>query len=203
MSIHDWTRVSAGRWHAFHVRWINALCDTLNDGGLTGGYYADPDRDMSTRTPKRTLAVRSEEGDRLAAIVELVSPGNKTSRREIEAAVSKVTTCLSSGVHVGLVDLVPVGGTLLPDGLTAAVADACGFARVEVLAERPLAVASFEAADRDGPTRLFAEPLAVGDDLPDLPLFLRPGVYVDVPLAPTYATALAATPSRWRGLLDA
>src|SRR5262245_57712983 len=40
MPIHDWTRVNAGLFHHFHQRWIGALCDTLNAGGLPGGYFA-------------------------------------------------------------------------------------------------------------------------------------------------------------------
>ena len=30
MPVHDWTRVDAGLFHAFHHRWIDALCDALN-----------------------------------------------------------------------------------------------------------------------------------------------------------------------------
>ena len=42
MPIHDWTRVQAGTFHAFHYRWISALCDHLNMGGLPRGYFALP-----------------------------------------------------------------------------------------------------------------------------------------------------------------
>jgi hypothetical protein len=30
--IHDWTRVDAGLFHAFHLSWIVKLCDALNSG---------------------------------------------------------------------------------------------------------------------------------------------------------------------------
>src|SRR5438105_10055061 len=40
MPIHDWTRVDAGLFHAFHQRWIGALCDALNTGGLPPDYFA-------------------------------------------------------------------------------------------------------------------------------------------------------------------
>src|SRR5256885_4614194 len=40
MPIHDWTRVNAGLFHHFHQRWIAAICDALNSGGLPKGYYA-------------------------------------------------------------------------------------------------------------------------------------------------------------------
>lgn len=40
MPIHDWTRVEAGDFHHFHQRWISALADALNGGGLPPGYLA-------------------------------------------------------------------------------------------------------------------------------------------------------------------
>src|SRR5271157_2351452 len=38
--IHDWTRVDTGLFHNFHQRWISALCDALNMGGLPPDYFA-------------------------------------------------------------------------------------------------------------------------------------------------------------------
>jgi hypothetical protein len=40
MPIHDWTRVDAGLFHAFHQSWIIKLCDTLNDNRLPADYFA-------------------------------------------------------------------------------------------------------------------------------------------------------------------
>ena len=40
MPIHDWTRVSAGTFHAFHNAWITHLQETLNSGVLPPPYYA-------------------------------------------------------------------------------------------------------------------------------------------------------------------
>ncbi|WP_435018099.1 hypothetical protein TA3x_000044 [Tundrisphaera sp. TA3] len=40
MPVHDWTRVDAELFHSFHQRWIAALCDALNDGGLPPDYFA-------------------------------------------------------------------------------------------------------------------------------------------------------------------
>ncbi|HUE69735.1 MAG TPA: DUF4058 family protein [Pirellulaceae bacterium] len=40
MPIHDWSKVYAGLFHHFHQRWIQSLCDALNDSGLPEGYYA-------------------------------------------------------------------------------------------------------------------------------------------------------------------
>ena len=40
MPIHDWTRADAGDFHHFHQRWISALTDDLNGGGLPPGFIA-------------------------------------------------------------------------------------------------------------------------------------------------------------------
>ncbi|QDV35100.1 DUF4058 family protein [Tautonia plasticadhaerens] len=39
MPVHDWTRVGAGTFHAFHTAWIGRLMEALN-GILPAGYYA-------------------------------------------------------------------------------------------------------------------------------------------------------------------
>ena len=40
MPIHDWTRVTAGTWHAFHLAWIAEIQLALNGGLLPDDYYA-------------------------------------------------------------------------------------------------------------------------------------------------------------------
>src|SRR5712692_5715136 len=40
MPVHDWTRVEAGIFHAFHVAWVPEIQGVLNDGLLPEGYYA-------------------------------------------------------------------------------------------------------------------------------------------------------------------
>lgn len=40
MPVHNWTRVDAGIFHAFHLSWLGRLQDALNDGIMPEGYYA-------------------------------------------------------------------------------------------------------------------------------------------------------------------
>ena len=42
--IHDWTRVDAGIFHAFHHDWITELARALNRGLLPADYYALPEQ---------------------------------------------------------------------------------------------------------------------------------------------------------------
>src|SRR6185312_8465090 len=44
MPVHDWTRVPAGIFHAFHVDWIPEIQKVLNGGLLPPGYYALPEQ---------------------------------------------------------------------------------------------------------------------------------------------------------------
>ncbi len=44
----------------------------------------------------------------------------------------------------------------------------------------------------------YIEPVAGGDPLPDMPLFLEPDGYICVPLEPTYRAAFEAVPRRWQ-----
>jgi len=50
-------------------------------------------------------------------------------------------------------------------------------------------------------TRASIEALAVGQMLPDMPLFLEPHGCIMVPLQATYDTAFACMPGRWRAVL--
>lgn len=44
MPIHDWTKVDAGIFHAFHHGWIEELARALNRGLLPADYYALPEQ---------------------------------------------------------------------------------------------------------------------------------------------------------------
>lgn len=51
MPVHDWTKVDAGLFHAFHHRWIDALCDALNGGALPADFFALPEQRMNGPIP--------------------------------------------------------------------------------------------------------------------------------------------------------
>ena len=44
MPMHDWTRVDAGIYHAFHHEWISEISRSLNRGLLPDTYYALPEQ---------------------------------------------------------------------------------------------------------------------------------------------------------------
>lgn len=234
MPIHDWTRVDAGLFHAFHHRWIDAITDVLNEGVLPDDHFALPEQriqgpipDVLTlrRTPsvgepsdtggvavadapvrtsvihkrdpeayadkKSVIAVRHRHGE-IVAVIEIVSPGNKAARNEFRRFIDKTDDLLAAGVHLLLVDLFPPGPRD-PAGVHAALWDD----DYTPPAAKPLAVAAYDAEDKTA----YVEPLAVGDALPDMPVFLRGQHYVPVPLEPTYQTAWRVFPNHLKQLL--
>jgi hypothetical protein len=61
MPAHEWSRVTHGDFHDFHSAWITHLKESLNNGLLPEGYYAQSEPHagrtiadiltLSTRTP--------------------------------------------------------------------------------------------------------------------------------------------------------
>jgi hypothetical protein len=144
-----------------------------------------------------SVAVRHVSGDRVVAMIEVVSPGNKNNRNGIEQFVRKAANLPSQRIHLLNLDLLPPGPRD-PDGIHALIWEFIGGVRPS-RPDRPLALASYGA---DLGVRAFVETLAVGDRLADMPLFLAPRGCVEVPLEATYQSAVDAFPRRWRHLLE-
>jgi hypothetical protein len=246
MPVHDWTRVEAGVFHAFHVAWIPEIQKSLNGGLLPEGYYAlaeqhagraiadvltlhaspapleplplppatggiavaeAPPRvsrkqtfELAALTRRRTLAIRHVSGHRLIALVEILSPANKDRALHVEEFVDKAASALEVGVHLLLVDLFPPGPHD-PSGIHGAILQ-----RLEQFdepydlpAEQRLTLASYAAGPR---VDVYLEHLAVGAILPEMPLFLRPDLFIYVPLESTYRAAYGGMPTFWRDVLE-
>ncbi|NLX96103.1 MAG: hypothetical protein GXY83_08000 [Rhodopirellula sp.] len=106
-------------------------------------------------------------------------------------------TRVDAGIHLLIVDLFPPSPRD-PQGIHRAIwGDDCGESFL-MPADKPLTcVACIGGAGAEA----FIEPVAVGDELPDMPLFLTPEVYVPVPLEAAYQLAWDGMPSYWRDVL--
>jgi len=51
MPVHDWSRVDAGIFHAFHNSWITHFMGALNKGLLPDGYYALSEQHVGLKIP--------------------------------------------------------------------------------------------------------------------------------------------------------
>jgi Protein of unknown function (DUF4058) len=243
--IHDWTRVEAGLFHAFHQNWIIFLCEALNAGGLPPEYFALPEQPIRGPVPdvltlrlsgqgdessehragvtvaavpprvrhiQRTeesicakkadrITVRHKRGE-IVAVIEIVSPGNKGSRGALRSFVAKSTALIEQGVHLLVIDLFPPSQRD-PQGIHKAIWDEFGEDEDEEFtlpADKPLTLASYDAGP---PPTAYVEPIAVGDTLPEMPLFLEPEFYVPAPLQATYQTSWNHFPGVLKGLLEA
>jgi hypothetical protein len=156
--------------------------------------------EAATLSRRRSLAIRHVSGHRLVALVEIVSPANKDRPAHVEEFTNKVLSALTAGIHVLLVDLLPPGPRD-PDGLHGIL-----LRQLEDSDERyplpdgePLTLASYASGL---PVEIYLEHVAVGAALPEMPLFLRPDRYVNVPLEPTYQAAYRGLPAFWREVLE-
>jgi Protein of unknown function (DUF4058) len=227
MPIHDWTRVDAGLFHAFHQSWIVVLSRALNAGVLPSDYYALPEQSIrgpipdvlalklsegrgesngtstglavATSPPRARVVRRAEDAiymrkaDRIAvrhrhgqivAVVEVVSPGNKASTNELRTFVEKTSNLIAQGVHLLVIDLFPPSKRD-PQGIHKAIWDQFVEEDFELPADKRLTLAAYDAGP---PPTAYIELVAVGDTLPDMPIFLKPDFYVPTPLDQTYWT---------------
>src|SRR5207248_239516 len=69
---------------------------------------------------RRTVVVRHSSEDRVVALMEILSPGNKNSRHALRGFVGKAVNALIRGLHLLLVDLHPPGPRD-PQGIHAAL----------------------------------------------------------------------------------
>jgi len=246
MSVHDWTRVDAGTFHAFHTAWITHLSETLNGGLLPSGYYALPEQhagsriadvltlhspfegmsegtwgspgdegglavadappktqrrltaSAASRSLRRTLAIRHVSGHHVIALLEVVSPANKDRLAHVTEFVDKVETALLHDVHVLVVDLLPPGRHD-PLGIHGAIWERFDDEPYAVPTDQPLTLASYTAGFQPV---AYLEHLAIGSDLTDMPLFLNPDRYVNVPMELTYQAAFRGLPLFLRDSLN-
>jgi hypothetical protein len=218
MPIHDWTRVPAGLFQDFCQSWSIRIKDALNAGRLPKGVSAlvgqpirggnqkdgvilDPPITRITRRSNKEVywgqpnrIVVTHHLGRTVAVIEILSPGNKDSRAALRDFVEKTIDCLRAGIHVLIVDLFPPTPR-----------DAFGMHKViwdEIEEEdftfpdgKDRILASYETG---GERVAYVEPVAVGDSLPDMPLFLTNYLHVMVPLEPTYQATWDASPEELR-----
>jgi hypothetical protein len=253
MPAHDWSRVTAGTFHDFHLAWIAELRRALNGGLLPPGYYAmaeqvagdiipdvltlqqggeepealretfdvasgatvlsateaPPRVSLTATTPeaihlavrRRRIAIRHTSGDRIVALLEIVSPGSKASRLMLRVFLEKAAAALQQGYHLLIIDLWPPG-RWDPDGIHNALwALVGGGEDGRTGMDRPLTLAAY-AVRESGLVTAYVEPVDVGAALPEMPLFLTADRYVPVPLEATCKAAWEGVPERWRKVID-
>ena len=145
------------------------------------------------------IVIRHRLG-RVVAVIELISPGNKESRREVRTFVEKTIGFLEKGVHVLMGDLFPP--TLRdPDGLHNANWDEMANGdRDEFPSDKPLSLVSYQVMVEAKVARI--EHIGIGDSLPNMPIYLTANEYVMVPLESTYLETWKTCPEIMRDAVE-
>lgn len=156
--------------------------------------------EQDLRSRRRSLAIRHVSGHRLIALLEIVSPANKDRGQSVEEFADKAESALRLGVHLLLVDLFPPGRHD-PHGMHGVIQQRMNALEepYDLPADEPLTLASYVAEPR---VIVYLEHVAAGSVLLDMPLFLRPDLYVNLPLEATYQEAYRGVPSFWRDVLE-
>ena len=144
------------------------------------------DADLADQDDYEVRVYDAEQGRHLVAAIEIVSPSNKDRTETRELFVGKVAALLQQDVCVSLVDLVTVRrANLYADLVTL-------FGHIDPqLAPTPPHLYAVTLRGRRPPKggfRLDAwfYPMAVGEPLPTLPIWLSPDLRVMLPLEPSY-----------------
>ncbi len=146
----------------------------------------------------KAVAIRHVSNHQIVAMVEIISPGNKNNQNGLNAFVRKARDALSAGIHLLLIDLFPPSSRD-PQGIHGAVwGEDCPTAYA-LPDDKPLTCVSYIGG---AAAEAFIEFAGFGDVLPDMPLFLRPDMYVKVPLETTYQSAWEGMPAYWREVLS-
>lgn len=200
-------------WHSFHNSWATYLSSQLNSV-LPEGYFAEANVQFGVEidvaafeeptaavsgtgwvppSPQTSVPLTLSEavvevgifsrsgGPVLAGAVELVSPANKDRPAHRDALVTKCAAYLQAGVGLVLVDVVT-------DRSADVHSDLLQRLGTEAQSGSPLFAAAYRPVERDGARALdiWHEPVAIGQPLPTLPLWLRGGLCLPVELEATY-----------------
>lgn len=143
------------------------------------------------------VTIHHPDGD-VVAIIELVSPGNKSSRDAIRSFTRKAVQFLMTGVHLLIVDLFPPGRRD-PQGIHKVIWDRLKDEPFTLPPDKPLTLAAYSAGME---IVAYVESIAVGDPLPDMPIFLTTEGYVLCPLEATYQATWNQFPAVLKGPLE-
>jgi hypothetical protein len=201
-------------WHSFYNSWATYLSSQLNTL-LPAGYFAEANVQFTIEidvaafeeghvgeassgwTPPPPLASLPYEpagvvvqvevfsrsgGPHLAGVVELVSPANKDRPQHREEFISKCASYVQAGIGLVMVDVV----TERPVDFHRDLLQRLGLG--DPGAGPVLSASAFRPVERAGVRVLdvWREPIAVGQPLPTLPLYLRGGLCLPVELEATY-----------------
>lgn len=224
MPLHDWSTAPASIiFYDFHAEMMVLIKHHLNAVLLPETHYAmlgavagerqapimlnrlfedsaETLKQEFFRLPRRRMrvVVRQVENDKAVAHIDMLTPGNKATRRLLGSCLDEIVANVRDGVHTLLIDLLPPGPAD-PQGILAPLSSRFHPNPHPSIAEKPLMVVSYRA---DNSVEVRFQSLVPGESLPDMPLFLGAETFVWVALEQVYQEAHGWMPRPWRALLD-
>ena len=155
-----------------------------------------PDQERYARKANR-IAIHHELGE-VVAVVEIVSPGNKDRKRSLRSFADKAIDLLQQRVNLLIIDPFPPGRHD-PNGIHGVIWGELADQPFDLPKDKPLTLAAYQV---EPTTTAHVETIAVGERLPDMPLFLYQECGIDVPLEETYQTTWNVLPIEIRQLFE-
>lgn len=148
------------------------------------------------------VVIRHRLGE-IVCVLEIVSPGNKSSRGAMRSFVEKTVEFLRNGVNLLIIDLFPPTPRD-PGGIHQVISEEFGGDTFELSPDKPLTLAAYVAGDvlTGRATRGYVEWVGVGDVFPDMPAYLDFRGHVSVPLETTYQQTWNGCPAAMRTLVE-
>jgi hypothetical protein len=161
---------------------VHRNCDEgLLDAADTPPRTAYRTGDERTQYACRIVTVRDDLNQPLSATL-FVTQQDKQMPYRLDAITDFAPGALTRGIHLLIVDLFPPSKRD-PQGIHKVIWDRIKDEPFELPPDKPLTLAAYSAGTA---ITGYIEPLAVGDSLPDMPIFLTPDRYVPCPLESTY-----------------
>lgn len=147
------------------------------------------------------ITIRNVDSE-VCAVIEILVPGNKATSAALNYFLDRAAAFLRRGIHLLAVDVFPPTRHA-PYGIHAAIWKAIIEDNLEKTApptERPRMFVSYSAGDE---VAAYVEMRNVGDPLTEMPVFLTPDDYVQLPLESTYQKAWSSFPALLKQRVEA
>ena len=149
---------------------------------------------------KRHLSIRHLSNHRIVALLEIVSPGNKNNAGRYDSFVHKTVDVILKQVNVLLVD-VHETGQFDRDGIHANIRNLLSPHSVPIVEKPRRSTLASYCPDPPRSVDMYIEHVEADRPLPEMPIFLNPDHYVNVPLEATYLEAWKGMPAFWRNVV--
>jgi hypothetical protein len=133
------------------------------------------------------ILVRPEGSARLAAAIEFVSPANKDRPVNRRAFAIKCASYLQEGAAVIIVDIVTTRSGYLPQEMVDLLSEPTTSRLPQTDTLYAFACRTVAAQDKGTQLEIWSQPLALGKQLPAMPLWLGRDCVIGIPFEDSYA----------------